>query len=640
MIQKTYHLHACTLENIAATLTEVSKSKAYRDASQTLILVLEQNWNRDLIKAKAALTHKILPKAHVVGATHFDNILYSTSETGLGHGTNESTILSFLFFEKTAFTAWRLGLNGSEKAIGQELRHRLLGIEDRKCMLTFFSGGPRDIGLILRDLDVPVVGATAGVQNFFSSGAGAAFVFDEEGVYDQALLAVAFHGTNLHVMTSHSCGWTPVGKTLTVTKLLDPYTVAEIDDKPAADLYEKYLGIPWRRNRLSIANVCEFPLAVEDGGLCMARIPWSWDDEGNLNFAITMHEGEKLRLTYGIHSQVLTRVREDTERYRDFAPEALFMVVCMNRMVFFRDRAHEETDLYRDIVGEAAFMHGNSEIYVDGNAGGEMHSTLVVLGLREGDAEALPQAAYAAEESGDELIPLERRLMTFLRAVTGDLEQATDELIQLKDHLEDEVEIKTRENESLELHVVQTLAEAIDAKDTYTNGHSSRVALYSREIAKRAGYSEKDQNEIYMMGLLHDVGKIGVPDAVINKPGKLTDEEFDQIKQHPAMGSRILANIEEMPKLSTGARWHHERIDGRGYPDGLKDLEIPEEARIIAVADAYDAMTSNRSYRRGMDQERVRDQIVQGKGTQFDPRFADIMLEMIDEDTEFRMREM
>jgi putative two-component system response regulator len=143
-----------------------------------------------------------------------------------------------------------------------------------------------------------------------------------------------------------------------------------------------------------------------------------------------------------------------------------------------------------------------------------------------------------------------------------------------------------------------------------------------------------------MMGLLHDVGKIGVPDAVINKPGKLTDEEFDQIKQHPAMGSRILANIEEMPKLSTGARWHHERIDGRGYPDGLKDLEIPEEARIIAVADAYDAMTSNRSYRRGMDQERVRDQIVQGKGTQFDPRFADIMLEMIDEDTEFRMREM
>ena len=191
--------------------------------------------------------------------------------------------------------------------------------------------------------------------------------------------------------------------------------------------------------------------------------------------------------------------------------------------------------------------------------------------------------------------------MTFLRAVTGDLEATTEELVALKDHLEDEVERKTKENESLELHVVQTLAEAIDAKDTYTNGHSGRVAAYSREIARRAGYSERDQNEIYMMGLLHDVGKIGVPDAVINKPGKLTDEEFKEIKNHPVMGARILKTIKEMPRLVTGARWHHERYDGKGYPDGLKGTDIPEEARIIAVADAYDAMTSNRSYRRGMD---------------------------------------
>ena len=639
MIQKTYHLHASTLENLAATLAEVARSEAYRDASQTLALVLEQNWNKDLIRAKTALMHKILPNAHVVGATHFDNISYSAHGTGLGHGSHESTILSFLFFDEAAFTVVRLGLDGSEEDVGQELGRRLSGIAGRTCALTFLSGTPRDTGLILRGLDVPVVGATAGVQNFFANGAGAAFVFDGEGVYDQALLAVVFHGANLHVMASHNFGWTPVGKPLTVTRLKDPYTVSEIDGAPAADVYEKYLGIPWRRNRLSIANICEFPLAVASGNLHLARIPWTWDDEGNLNFAITMHEGDRLRLTYGIPSQVLADLCEDAGRYRDFAPQALFMVVCMNRMVFFRDREHEETDLFRDIVGEAAFMHGNSEIYVDGNAGGEMHSTLVVLGLREGDAEALPQAAYAAEESGDELIPLERRLMTFLRAVTGDLERTTGELIRLKEHLEDEVEIKTRENESLGLHVVQTLAEAIDAKDTYTNGHSSRVALYSREIARRAGYSERDQNEIYMMGLLHDVGKIGVPDAVINKPGRLTDEEFDQIKRHPAMGARILSTIEEMPKLATGARWHHERIDGRGYPDGLRDLEIPEEARIIAVADAYDAMTSNRSYRRGMDQQRVRDQIVQGRGTQFDPRFADIMLEMIDEDTEFRMRE-
>ena len=199
------------------------------------------------------------------------------------------------------------------------------------------------------------------------------------------------------------------------------------------------------------------------------------------------------------------------------------------------------------------------------------------------------------------------------------------------------VEIPDHRNLLKSVHIVQTLAEAIDAKDTYTHGHSSRVAEYSREIAQRSGYSEPAQNEIYMMALLHDVGKIGVPDAVINKPGRLNDDEFAQIKEHPGKGARILGS---MPELVTGARSHHERFDGRGYPDGLKGLDIPEEARIIAVADAYDAMTSNRSYRRGMEQSKVREQIEKGKGTQFDPKFADIMIQMIDEDKDYRMREV
>ncbi len=202
-----------------------------------------------------------------------------------------------------------------------------------------------------------------------------------------------------------------------------------------------------------------------------------------------------------------------------------------------------------------------------------------------------------------------------------------------------EIQARSAECESLSRHVVQTLAEAIDAKDTYTNGHSDRVATYSREIAKRYGYSESAQNDIYMMGLLHDVGKIGVPDEIINKPGELTDEEFAVIKSHPVIGDRILKKVKEMPKLSIGARWHHERYDGRGYPDGLKGEEILEEARIIAVADAYDAMTSHRSYRDILPQEVVRGEIEKGKGSQFDPVFADIMLQMIDEDKEYTMHE-
>ena len=157
-------------------------------------------------------------------------------------------------------------------------------------------------------------------------------------------------------------------------------------------------------------------------------------------------------------------------------------------------------------------------------------------------------------------------------------------------------------------------------------------------IAERAGYKESRLDDIYMMGLLHDVGKIGVPDEVINKPARLTDEEFELIKKHPVTGSSILESIKEKPGLATGARWHHERYSGGCYPDGLKGDEIPEEARIIAVADAYDAMTSSRSYRAVMPQEKVRAEIEKGSGVQFDPKFAEIMLHLIDEDTDYSMK--
>ena len=165
------------------------------------------------------------------------------------------------------------------------------------------------------------------------------------------------------------------------------------------------------------------------------------------------------------------------------------------------------------------------------------------------------------------------------------------------------------------------------------------MAKYTREIASRYGYSDEALSTIYMMALVHDVGKIGVPDAVINKPGKLTEEEFDQIKQHPVRGAKILEAIREMPALAIGARCHHERYDGGGYPDGLSGTDIPEEARIIAVADAYDAMSSRRSYREALPQTAVRSEIEKGAGTQFDPRFAKIMLEIIDEDPDYTYRE-
>ena len=137
-----------------------------------------------------------------------------------------------------------------------------------------------------------------------------------------------------------------------------------------------------------------------------------------------------------------------------------------------------------------------------------------------------------------------------------------------------------------------------------------------------------------MMGLLHDVGKIGIPDAVLNKHGKLTDDEFAQIKSHPLVGARILKKIREMPKLSIGALWHHEHYDGTGYPNGLVGEDIPEEARIIAVANAYDSMTNRHSYSNELSQDVAKRELEKGKGTLFDPVFADIMLQMLSEGTD------
>ncbi|MBP3690745.1 MAG: response regulator [Schwartzia sp.] len=216
----------------------------------------------------------------------------------------------------------------------------------------------------------------------------------------------------------------------------------------------------------------------------------------------------------------------------------------------------------------------------------------------------------------------------------------------LQEHLEHEVKRQTalaekRLENSRELfrEMAIALAKTIDAKDNYTHGHSERVADYAKLISKRAGDDEEAQKRIYYMGLLHDIGKIGVAGTIITKTSRLDDDEYQSIQAHTIIGSEILRNISQFPDLSVGARSHHERYDGKGYPDHLAGDAIPRPARIIAVADTYDAMTSSRSYRKGLPQDVVRAEIEKGKGTQFDPKFADLMLQLIDEDKDYIMRD-
>lgn len=203
----------------------------------------------------------------------------------------------------------------------------------------------------------------------------------------------------------------------------------------------------------------------------------------------------------------------------------------------------------------------------------------------------------------------------------------------------DVMKAKQKTAERLFEQTATALVNAIEAKDVYSRGHSMRVAEYSRRIARQLGKSEEECNEIYYAGLLHDVGKIGISYPILTKKGRLTPQEYEQIKRHTTIGKQILSGISEYPYLSIAANSHHERYDGKGYPDKWKGNDIPEIARIISVADAYDAMSSNRSYRAALPQQVVREEIVKGAGTQFDPEIARAMQHLIDLDVDYEMRE-
>ncbi|MGN0715369.1 MAG: HD-GYP domain-containing protein [Anaerovoracaceae bacterium] len=194
-----------------------------------------------------------------------------------------------------------------------------------------------------------------------------------------------------------------------------------------------------------------------------------------------------------------------------------------------------------------------------------------------------------------------------------------------------EIEDKNKEIKNMTLETITTIANIIDAKDEYTKGHSQRVAEYASAIARELGYSEEEINNIRYIALLHDIGKIGIPDSILKKPDRLTDDEFRIMKEHVDIGGNILKGNTFINELEKGAKYHHERYDGTGYTEGLKGEAIPRIARIIGVADAFDAMTSNRVYRASLSEEKVISELKKNSGSQFDPEITDVLLRIVKE---------
>jgi len=213
-------------------------------------------------------------------------------------------------------------------------------------------------------------------------------------------------------------------------------------------------------------------------------------------------------------------------------------------------------------------------------------------------------------------------VMTYVEETRSLAEALTKKTIEL-----------AQKNESLHrllLNTIESLAATLEARDNYTEGHSRRVAMMAKATSQGLGWDQTFQESLEIAGLLHDLGKIGIPDAILNKPARLTEREFARMKDHPLLAAQILGKIEGLEEIARWVRYHHERMDGQGYPEGLAGKAIPLGARILAVADAYDAMVSDRPYRQALSPEEAVLELQKGRGRQFDENILEVFLTVLD----------
>ena len=327
---------------------------------------------------------------------------------------------------------------------GAELGEKLRGLEDVKAVAIYCSGISTDFHKFVSCLsegneEIPFFGATAGMfeysadgeefRNFFScsfkNDAEQQYVVGED-MYRQGVVLAVFAGEDLQVRADNLFGWKPLGKEMTITAVRGTNCISSIDGIRPTEIYRRYLNVEPDEN--FVYNISEFPLGIERNGCLMARVPPRFDEEGRLYFSSDVYKGEKVRLTYGVHEDLLQGTDRASFAMWEFAPQAVYLTICGNRTVFLKDKAHVEVDCYRSFAKNLICNYGTSEIYRYQGQGGILNSALVAVGLREGEPQLSACACPHSKVKPHRIIPLSERMATFLDAVTRELRESNEEM--------------------------------------------------------------------------------------------------------------------------------------------------------------------------------------------------------------------
>lgn len=579
----------------------------------------------DFIDSLVKDIKSILPDIKIVGTTTSGEIIGDIT-------TNRATVLSFALFENTHIETYGTKILKNSAFTAQTLIEQFRGEERPNVAITFADGlhvnGEEYINKFIEyDSRLIIAGGLAGDNEQFKN----TIVFTENSVYVDGAVVALLYNDDLEVVTKASFGWVSIGETMTITSSIKN-VVYEIDGKKAIDIYAKYLG-----NDIALElpkTGIEFPLLVKRFGLFIPRAVVGKRSDGSLIFAGNLNEGEKVTFGYG-NIEAIVEYSDEIIKSADLdVCESIFIYSCMARKALLRKSINFELSPLNKIAPTSGFFtYGEFFTNKNSDSVGLLNQTMTILGLSENRDRKRDRVKIDLKEE-------KRSENRTLKALTHLISVTSKELDSYKNRLEERVRETTleiqelnRELEDTQREIVFTLGLISEGRSKETGEHIKRVAEYAKLLAIYYGLSKDEAELIKQASPMHDIGKIAIPDSILNKQGRLTDEEFELMKKHAEYGYQMInkSNRALLKAAAIIAYEHHEKFDGTGYPRGLKGYEIHIYGRIIALADVFDALGTKRCYKDAWSDEKIIELIERERGRHFDPKLADIMLQHYDE---------